>query len=85
MLVIRLLQMQGIIAKFQLLRVGCFAAAAAAAGDGGITRTATRCVLLLLLLLLLLTHRCWAGCCWVVGPLGGNAPAPLLVSLLHSK
>jgi hypothetical protein len=37
----------------------------------------TRCMLLLLLL----THR-WAGCCWVVGPLGSNAPAALLVSLL---
>jgi hypothetical protein len=43
---------------------------------------ATARCMLLLLLLLLLTHRCWAGCCWVVGPLGSDAPASLLVSLL---
>jgi hypothetical protein len=38
---------------------------------------------LLLLLRLLCTHRS-AGCCWVVSPLGCNAPATLLISLLQT-
>jgi hypothetical protein len=38
---------------------------------------------LLLLLRLLRTHRS-AGCCWVISPLGCNAPAALLVSLLQT-
>ena len=52
------------------------------------------CSVLLLLLVvvvrrdfavLLATHRIGCCCCWVVRPLGCDAPASLLIRLLHSS